>query len=659
MIMTDFFDSNVALLQLKQIPTLLAAVLNHKNTLSYDPKDVTPNLIKCEGKVYSAKYSSEEIASFSSSVLNGSRLLCPRISNKSNTPSSPLSVLNESFDAEGCFVISALQFPPHDRQQPRAPLHWARTILCLGSASLVSLISADIPDYVTNIVIVEDSPEDLAVALSIADIKLIAQRFQELKVGLSFIIDTDLELLEHKIHDHLIYRNPLHLNGILLHKAINSSSGLSLIESWLKNPEGISQHVAGFFGGEVDEINQVIQSVYNHKLVSKRLLLKPDSFHAPVVLVASGPSLDSQLEWLRDNQNSLTIFAAGSALGSLMRNGIEPDACCFLERQSVVYHDIKELVDEGYNLTNIVLISSITVDPRICSYFTKVAFFHRPASTSLALFSPEYQYSLLQSGPHSVNAALEAALFIGVRKILCLGCDFGTSDKNYPRSSTAIGESPRSFPLPVRGRSGKTVFTNPELVYAKINFANALSYYKATAFSPPYGVQIDHLEVISDIESDSALSDFSSSKSLDIMTITSPNIVSSLDLINSINASKQHLFEFIDYLSSILQESSKWSLDSSRKLDLFFNRDESTYSPDQIFVSRLINYSAYIAIQPFHDAIGDNSELLKAKKLSLDNLSWLRNMYSSYLDLLSLILNDDSSGFSWSHVSSLMQKNLS
>ena len=330
-----------------------------------------------------------------------------------------------------------------------------------------------------------------------------------------------------------------------------------------------------------------------------------------------------------------------------------------LERQSVVYHDIKELVDEGYNLTNIVLISSITVDPRICSYFTKVAFFHRPASTSLALFSPEYQYSLLQSGPHSVNAALEAALFIGVRKILCLGCDFGTSDKNYPRSSTAIGESPRSFPLPVRGRSGKTVFTNPELVYAKINFANALSYYKATAFSPPYGVQIDHLEVISDIESDSALSDFSSSKSLDIMTITSPNIVSSLDLINSITASKQHLFEFIDYLSSILQESSKWSLDSSRKLDLFFNRDESTYSPDQIFVSRLINYSAYIAIQPFHDAIGDNSELLKAKKLSLDNLSWLRNMYSSYLDLLSLILNDDSSGFSWSHVSSLLLKNLS
>ena len=160
---------------------------------------------------------------------------------------------------------------------------------------------------------------------------------------MSFIIDTDLELLETR-YSHLIYRNPLHLNGILLHKAINSSSGLSLIESWLKNPEGISQHVAGFFGGEVDEIYQVINSVYNHKLVSKRLLLKPDSFHTPVVLVASGPSLDSQLEWLRDNQNSLTIFAAGSALGSLMRNGIEPDACCFLERQSSVYHDIKNLL---------------------------------------------------------------------------------------------------------------------------------------------------------------------------------------------------------------------------------------------------------------------------------------------------------------------------
>ena len=137
-----FFDSNVALLQLKNLPH----GSNHKNIFSYDPKDVAPNLIN-RRKIYSAKYSSEEIASFSSSVLNGSRLLCPRIAIKC-TPSSPLCVLNESFDAEGCFVIS-LQFPPHDRQQPRAPLHWARTILCLGSASLVSLISADIPDYVT------------------------------------------------------------------------------------------------------------------------------------------------------------------------------------------------------------------------------------------------------------------------------------------------------------------------------------------------------------------------------------------------------------------------------------------------------------------------------------------------------------------------------
>ena len=153
------------------------------------------------------------------------------------------------------------------------------------------------------------------------------------------------------------------MNGILLHKAINSSSGLSLIESWLKNPEGISQHVAGFFGGEVDEINQVIQSVYNHKLVSKRLLLKPDSFHAPVVLVASGPSLDSQLEWLRDNQNSLTIFAAGSALGSLMRNGIEPDACCFLERQvlsivisrNLLMKDTISLTSFSYHLLLLIL----------------------------------------------------------------------------------------------------------------------------------------------------------------------------------------------------------------------------------------------------------------------------------------------------------------
>ena len=654
--MNNLFDSNISLLRINTIPALLAPIKNFKSSLSYDVNSICPELIRCDGKLYSSKYSSEEIISFRNSLLHGPRLLCPRIQNKSNTRPSAQSVLDESFDAEGCFVISALQFPKHDIQESRAPLHWAKTILCLGSASIVSLHQADIPDYITNIVIVEDNPKDLAVSLSVADIKSIAARLKALGVGLSFIIETDPVLLEQKIHEHLIYRNPLHLNGILLHKSVNSSSGLAVVESWLRNPEGISQHVAGFFGGEVDEINQVIQSVYNHKLAKQRLLLKPNSFNKPIVLVASGPSLDNQLGFLKDNSDKFTIFASGSALGSLLRNGIQPDVCCFLERQSVVYHDIKEIADEGFDLSNILLICSMTVDPRICPLFSNVIFFHRPASSSLALFSSEFNHSLFQSGPHSVNAALEAALFLGVKKILCLGCDFGTSDKNYPRSSTAIGQSPRSFPLPVRGRSGKTVYTNPELVYAKINFSNAIAYYNATAYSPAFGVETDNLIVLSDASFEDILPQFYTSDRLDINNITLPCKVSSHDLINTFKNSTNYLSEFIDEICSNVQAADQWNLNLSRKLDLFFNRDESSCVADQIFVSRLINYTVYVALQPFHDACGDVNSILHAKSLALENLSWIRVIYSQYLCILIEALNDDSLGFDWSIVRSLLYK---
>lgn len=48
---------------------------------------------------------------------------------------------------------------------------------------------------------------------------------------------------------------------------------------------------------------------------------------APVLLVASGPSLESSMDFIKKNRDSLFILALSSALSPLMTAGIKPDAC--------------------------------------------------------------------------------------------------------------------------------------------------------------------------------------------------------------------------------------------------------------------------------------------------------------------------------------------
>ena len=102
----------------------------------------------------------------------------------------------------------------------------------------------------------------------------------------------------------------------------------------------------------------------------------------PVVLVASGPSLDNQLPWLSKNQHHLNIVAAGSSLGSLLRAGVRPQSAVFLERGAEVYADLCDLLADGYDLDGITAIVSSTIDPRVPQIFSSSVFYHRPVAAA-------------------------------------------------------------------------------------------------------------------------------------------------------------------------------------------------------------------------------------------------------------------------------------
>ncbi len=96
----------------------------------------------------------------------------------------------------------------------------------------------------------------------------------------------------------------------------------------------------------------IINSVNNFKCVLKtpNILLEKDSFFngKQAILVAAGPSLDLEIENLKKIKDAglAYIFSVGSAINTLIHNGIEPDAMCTYDptdKNQMVFNKINNL----------------------------------------------------------------------------------------------------------------------------------------------------------------------------------------------------------------------------------------------------------------------------------------------------------------------------
>lgn len=62
--------------------------------------------------------------------------------------------------------------------------------------------------------------------------------------------------------------------------------------------------------------------------------------------MAAGPSLDDNLEFLRENQGKKTIIAVGTVFRKLLENKIVPDMAAVLDPQERTYKQIEGLEDK-------------------------------------------------------------------------------------------------------------------------------------------------------------------------------------------------------------------------------------------------------------------------------------------------------------------------
>lgn len=217
-----------------------------------------------------------------------------------------------------------------------------------------------------------------------------------------------------------------------------------LIKSFFKNYYQLQQG----FGFYNDGITGLAHSIYNVENGAEFYFRDKNNNHylsdIPVFVVGNGPSLDQSIELIKENKDKAIIFAAGTALQSLLKVGIKPDFHVIVERPKSQYDILLDILPkEEYKKLN--LLSVDVVYPELPNLYKWAGLGLKgpEASTAFLRLHSIIKYGksiteLPASGPFVSNTAFSFATMLGFKSIYLIGVDNGYSLNGQTHSKLSI-----------------------------------------------------------------------------------------------------------------------------------------------------------------------------------------------------------------------------
>ncbi|HEC90408.1 MAG TPA: DUF115 domain-containing protein, partial [Alphaproteobacteria bacterium] len=265
-----------------------------------------------------------------------------------------------------------------------------------------------------NLVLIEPVPELLFRSLSAIDWQDLFTSAERLGTEIHFRVGKDPE------------RTVLEIEGLLIHGRarcfLDGAYAYMHYSSWaiVETRALLNRKIMNFLirpGGFDDEV-LMMENAYGNlvggpfRLVEKRTYV---ARNMPALIVGSGPSLDRDLDALKELKGRAIIVSCGSALGILLKNGIRPDLHVENENTLPLVENLKGFYRQ-FGFDGITLLASVTVPPEVGSMFDERWFYYRaPLSPSAILI--DSSNPILYGGPLVANAAAAALATLGFREI--------------------------------------------------------------------------------------------------------------------------------------------------------------------------------------------------------------------------------------------------
>ena len=193
----------------------------------------------------------------------------------------------------------------------------------------------------------------------------------------------------------------------------------------------------GFYDDEWMSLNHTMANIIN----KKNIPVYKGGYNLPknstLFIVASGPSIDQDIEYIKKNKDNVVIFSCGTALKILITNGIVPDFQVETERTYSKYEGLTQMgIDEKY-FKKIKFIGLNVMHPDVFTIFDENYIFCRKHDTGSSLV-PDHIPKLDYCNPTATNGAVSFATELGFDNIYFFGVDIGYKDEQNHHSKDSV-----------------------------------------------------------------------------------------------------------------------------------------------------------------------------------------------------------------------------
>ena len=189
----------------------------------------------------------------------------------------------------------------------------------------------------------------------------------------------------------------------------------------------------GFFNDAITGFAHSIAHIEsNQSFLTNKASLPASLLDIPVFIIGNGPSLDEAVEYLKNNQNKGIVVAAGSAIVSLERLGIQADFHVLVERPYANYKIVADsLPIEAYKRVNLLAVNMVHPKTTELYKWSGLALKGNEGGTDfinfLSLKNRSKTLPLIPySNPLVSNTALSLFLNFGFKNVYLFGVDNGS-----------------------------------------------------------------------------------------------------------------------------------------------------------------------------------------------------------------------------------------
>ena len=284
----------------------------------------------------------------------------------------------------------------------------------------------------------------------------------------------DKGLLNHYFYSKKITNNFLRLELSLLQSPKTRDFRALTFETYRANARG--------WGSFEDEMRGLKNTFANAKNAP---FLRIDSkLKTPICVVGSGPSLESNMDFIRANQDKMLIFSCGTALKVLKKHNIVIDFQIEIER-------VPYLADvlQSSNLGDTAMLCASLVDNKVLEVAQNATLFMRGGSAASYIFDDSASSYIFDDlaplefcAPFVGNAGFSLACALSDEVIMCgMDCGFIKGFAKHAGGSIYGDESaeiPRDC-FKVEGNcSDFEVYSNAIFSLSKESFALSIAHYK-------------------------------------------------------------------------------------------------------------------------------------------------------------------------------------